>query len=203
MVSAKPNSKSAIEQLQLQAESILNPLGYEVVTLALNPAPGRARTYTLYIDFLNNSQGQRKVGLDDCITVNKAVDELFETTPLLEGQYTLEVSSPGVERPLTKPEDYSRFSGRKARIHTFRPLETNEMENNGYWTTHTKQKNFSGQIDGLNTSGLGVHLRIENELICIPLALISKAHLEFSEPEESVSDEPVTPLGSFIIDEES
>ncbi|MBI3555502.1 MAG: ribosome maturation factor RimP [Deltaproteobacteria bacterium] len=102
-------------------ENILTPLGYEVVALEQSVAGGRK--LTLYIDFLNNEDESRRIGLQDCVEATKAVDELFETTELVTGNYTLDVSSPGVERPLRKAEDYNRFSGKKVKLHTFRPLE--------------------------------------------------------------------------------
>src|SRR5690242_15627204 len=106
----KPNTKEALEQLQGDVENIITPLGYEVVALEYSTAGGRK--LTLFIDFLDNRDESRRISLDDCVTVNKAVDELLESTSLLEGHYTLDVSSPGVERPLRKAADYVRFSGR-------------------------------------------------------------------------------------------
>lgn len=170
----KANSKEALEQLVRDSESILLPLGYEVVALEQSTAEGRK--LTLFIDFLNNSAEVRHVGLQDCITVTKAVDELFENTPLLEGHYTLEVSSPGVERPLRKPEDFDRFNGRKVKLHTFRPLEKEETENPAYWEKNKKQKNFIGRLDGLAADK--VKLNIDGNDVKVPLALVSKAHLE-------------------------
>lgn len=191
----KPNSKQALDQLQHETETVLATLGYEVVALEQSTAGGHK--LTLYIDFLNNSGQSRRIGLDDCVTVNKAVDELFENTPLLTGAYTLEVSSPGVERPLRKAEDYSRFSGRKVKLHTFRPLDKDELGNENYWEKHKKQKNFVGRLEGLaadperarpagklDANGADardhykVKLTIDGEHIAVPLALISKAHLE-------------------------
>ena len=176
----KPNSKQALDELQRGVENILTPLGYEVVALEQSMAGGRK--LTLYIDFLNNPDSgaeSRRIGLQDCITATKAVDELFETTELLSGNYTLEVSSPGVERPLRKAEDYNRFSGKKVKLHTFRPLEKGETENDAYWEKNRKQKNFIGRLEGLATeSGDKVMLLIDGQLVKVPLALISKAHLE-------------------------
>lgn len=185
----KPNSKQALDQLQREVENILVTLGYEVVALDQSSAGGRI--ITLFIDFLNNEDGSRRVGLDDCVTVNKAIDELFETTDLLEGHYTLEVSSPGVERPLRKIEDYSRFSGRKAKLHTYRPLEVAELGNPKYWEKNKKQKNFIGILEGLDPvskelarqngtavdRAVKIKLNVDGQSVTIPLELISKAHL--------------------------
>ncbi|MBI3544247.1 MAG: ribosome maturation factor RimP [Deltaproteobacteria bacterium] len=173
-MTTKANTKEALEQLAGEAQNILTPLGYEVVALEQSTAGGRI--FTLFIDFLNNADQSRRVGLEDCVAANRAVDDLFEATELLSGNYTLEVSSPGVERPLRKPEDYDRFAGKKVKLHTFRPLDKEETENPRYWETHKKQKNFIGRLDGLAVDK--VKLTIDGEAVKVPLALISKAHLE-------------------------
>ncbi len=56
------------------------------------------------------------VTVDDCAALSRQVSAYLEVEDIIEHAYTLEVSSPGVERPLKRPEDYVRFSGRKARI---------------------------------------------------------------------------------------
>ncbi len=170
----KPNSKQALDQLQRDVQNILTPLGYDVVALEQSVAGGRK--LTLYIDFLNNEDESRHVGLQDCVSATKAVDELFELTELLSGNYTLEVSSPGVERPLRKAEDYNRFIGKKVKLHTFRPLEKGETENDAYWEKNQRQKNFIGRLEGLAAEK--VRLNIDGQSVKVPLALISKAHLE-------------------------
>jgi ribosome maturation factor RimP len=174
----KPNSKEALEQLQREVENILDPMGYEIVALEQSNAGkgSGGRTLTLFIDFKGNDDGARRIGLDDCVAVNRAVDEFFEATPLLEGRYNLEVSSPGVERPLRKPADYERFCGRKARLHTFRPLQKEEAENAAYWERNKKQKNFSGILEGLDAGK--VKIAVDGQSVRVPLELISKAHLE-------------------------
>jgi len=194
MVEIKPNSKEALDQLERDVANIIAPLGYELVALDQSTAGGRK--VVLYIDFLNNevlpdgsSKNQAKsVGLDDCITVNRAVDEFFESTTLIDGHFTLEVSSPGVERPLRKPADFARFVGRKARLHTFRPLKPEETENDAYWQHHQKQKNFVGRLEGVSGSdqnGYKIRINVDGEVASVPLELVSKAHLEvdFSELE--------------------
>lgn len=174
----KPNSKQAIEQLQNEVETLLTPLGYEVVALELSSTPKEGRKVTLYIDFLS-ATSKKLISLDDCVAVNRAVDELFENTTLLEGHYNLEVSSPGIERPLRKPQDFLKFAGRRAKLHTFRPLESSELENLKYWEKNKKQKNFIGQLEGLSSDNLKVQFNIDGQQVFIPIELISKAHLVF------------------------
>ena len=182
--SIKPNSKEALEFLSHEVEKFIMPLGYEVVALELVTAGGR--TLRLFIDFLHNrtaEPGQEKrIGLDDCIAVNGAVDEFLEQTTLLSGAYNLEVSSPGLDRPLRKTEDYIRFKGRRVRVGTYRPLTAVELGDNTYWEKNQKQKNFIGELLGLTEAGADVIVKPEgyksDSGVRIPLTLVSKANLE-------------------------
>ena len=62
------------------------------------------------------------VRLDDCETVSKEISALLDVADFGRGRYTLEVSSPGLDRPLYRPADYERFVGRKARVTRRNPL---------------------------------------------------------------------------------
>lgn len=186
-ISAQPktNSKEAFELLRSQAEEIVSKLGYEVVALEQSQTPD-GRSIILFIDFLENATlatPVKGVSLEDCLTVNSAVDELFETTTLIDGTFSLEVSSPGVERPLRKPQDFIRFRGRKARLHTFRSLDATEVENEVHWNKNQKQKNFIGTLEGM-TENNKVKMMIDGQLVCVALDLISKANLEFEDTNE-------------------
>ncbi len=57
-----------------------------------------------------------KMGADDCATLSRSLSEILDAADPIEGRYELEVSSPGIDRPLTAPEDYARFAGHEARI---------------------------------------------------------------------------------------
>ncbi len=186
--SIKANSKEAIELLEAKVTALIAPLGYEVVAIESSSAPGAGRTISLYIDFSNtftDTGDEKRVGLDDCIAVNTAVDELFESTPLLDGSYTLDVSSPGVERPLRKIADYERFKGRKVRAHTYRALDALELENAIYWEKNKKQKNFVGKLEGMSADKSKIMINVDGKTVNVPMALITKAHLEYCEPDGS------------------
>lgn len=186
MSEIKANSKAALDLLEEQVRSMVEPMGYDVVALEQTSGPARSgRTLVLYIDFPQDSEDReaQHISLDDCTKVNTAIDELFESTQLIDGAFTLEVSSPGVERPLRRPMDYDRFRGKKARLHTFRPLEVREIENENYWTKNQKQKNFVGILKGLSSGHDKVQMEIDGNLVAVPLQLVSKAHLEYVAPE--------------------
>ncbi|MCM2323445.1 MAG: ribosome maturation factor RimP [Oligoflexia bacterium] len=126
---------------------LTQPLGYEIVHLETHL--GRQKVLRLFIDCLDG----KTVGIEDCVKVTKALDEpldqLREIEQTFPGGYELEVSSPGVDRPLRKPTDYERFAGREIRIHVFRPLTGEELSNAAYQLRNPKQKNFLGTLVGL------------------------------------------------------
>lgn len=101
------------------------------------------------------------VDLEDCRQVSEALDLKLDEEDPIPGSYCLEVSSPGLERPLKKPSDYQRFAGRKAQIRTYSALHG--------------RKRFEGILAGL--AGDNVLLEWEGETIEIPLELIAKANL--------------------------
>lgn len=105
-------------------EPVVEGLGYELVELEYRAA-GRDSLLRLYIDRLPGTppagelvegQSQGGIGLDDCEKVSQQVSGLLDVEdPIPEG-YALEVSSPGLDRPLRKPAHYARFKGARARL---------------------------------------------------------------------------------------
>lgn len=101
------------------------------------------------------------IDLEDCRGVSEVLDKKLDEEDTITGAYSLEVSSPGLERPLKKVTDYERFAGRLVQIRTYRGF-------NGH-------KRFEGVLQGLE--GDNVLLEWEGETIEIPLELIAKANL--------------------------
>ena len=101
-------------------ENIITGLGYECVHVSIKNNDGKLRLQIL-IDTLGG------INVDDCELVSKRVNKFLDESPDLpeldKGRYYLEVSSPGVERPLYKLSDYERFSGREARLRLAVPIE--------------------------------------------------------------------------------
>ncbi len=103
------------------------------------------------------------VSLDDCEKASKHISQVLDVEDIIPHSYTLEVSSPGLDRPLKKTEDYQREKGKLARINTFGPINN--------------QKIFIGKILDVDN---GI-VRIEEERLGqmeIPLSNIAKARLE-------------------------
>jgi ribosome maturation factor RimP len=100
----------------------------------------------------------------DCETVSHQVSTLLDVEDIIADSYMLEVSSPGVDRPLYKRTDYERFKGNKVRLKTQQPI-------NG-------QRNFQGRLLGID--GDTVKLEIDNKgIVEIAFELITKANIEY------------------------
>jgi ribosome maturation factor RimP len=100
----------------------------------------------------------------DCETVSNQVGLLLEVEDLIPHKYTLEVSSPGLERGLYKPADYERFAGSRVKLRTSEPI-------NG-------QRNFRGRLVGIE--GETVRIEADNSgPVEIPYARIVRANLEY------------------------
>lgn len=108
--------------------------------------------------FLDKPTG---IDLEDCRKVSEALDQKLDEEDPIPGAYSLEVSSPGLERPLKKLQDYDRFTGRTVEIRTYKGLYG--------------RKRFNGVLQGLRDEI--VLLEWEGEIIEIPLELIAKANL--------------------------
>lgn len=114
-------AENRAEFLDRPIRELVERLGYECVHVGVGTDSSQQRVRVL-IDSLGG------ITVADCETVSRAVnrflDELSESdVPELAGRYYLEVSSPGVERPLFTPEHYGRFRGREARLRLIEPVE--------------------------------------------------------------------------------
>jgi ribosome maturation factor RimP len=131
------------------------PIGMVLRVIIDRPDPGRVETV------------EESVGIDDCQRISQDLsalldveDEFGETD--LADKYTLEVSSPGLDRPLRHEADYRRFAGRLAKVVTTEPIE--------------RQTAFAGRIAGLDAG----HVLLEEgrRTHRVPLDKIKRAHLD-------------------------
>lgn len=97
-------------------EPALEAMGYDLVRVKLY-GEGRPR---LQVMVERNDGGAMTV--DDCAELSRAISTLLDVEDPVSGSYVLEVSSPGIDRPLVKIEDFERFAGFEARIETARPI---------------------------------------------------------------------------------
>jgi ribosome maturation factor RimP len=136
--------------VRLLLENTLPGLGYELVDLELTPGGG----FRVFIDKAGG------VTVDDCVTVSNHMTRLFMVEDVDYDR--LEVSSPGLDRPLKKEADFVRFTGQLAKIKTRMPIEL--------------QKKFLGRLAGFENDC--VKLEVEGRTVVIPFANIDKARLE-------------------------
>ena len=139
------------------AGRVTEPLGIEVVEIELK---GGGRNQFLRVS-IDKPEG---VTHGDCETVSRELGEALDAEDLITAQYTLEVSSPGVERKLFKLKDFERFRGQKAKVVLREPLE------NG--------KTLEGRIDGVEDGRIAMELAGGNR-VQFPFTQVERAHLKF------------------------
>ena len=93
----------------------LDSMGFELVDIDF-AGVGKKSILRLYIDSKEEGTNRCKISIADCEKVSHAIQRLLEVEELVKGDYTLEVSTPGLERTLTKLADYKRFVGRLCKV---------------------------------------------------------------------------------------
>jgi ribosome maturation factor RimP len=135
-------------------EAPIGALGYEVVELEFHPQ-GRGGLLRVFID------KEGGVTVDDCEIVSRQVSAVLDVEDPIPGAYTLEVSSPGLDRPLRKAADFARFAGQQARIELSLPIEG--------------RRRFAGPLKGCEADE--VLIEVDGVLHKLPLSGIVRANL--------------------------
>ncbi len=143
-----------LDKIREAAERVARSEGLEVVDVEWKV--GRDRFLRVYID---KPEG---ISHKDCETVSQQLSVILDVEELVPGpRYTLEISSPGLDRKLMKPADYERFAGRLAKISLNEPVE--------------EKKFFEGRLAGFADGQ--VKLQLKDRVIELPYAAIRKANL--------------------------
>lgn len=109
---------ATLARIRELAAPLVEREGMEIVDIEFKPEGGRrGRVLRFYLD------KEGGPNLDELTQVSRQLSELLDEVPGLEGPYTLEVSSPGVNRPLTRREHFVRFAGKRVRVRTREPIE--------------------------------------------------------------------------------
>jgi len=155
---AETGRQALIERITGIANEIAQPMGIEIVEIELLGA-GKQRVLRIFIDRPDG------VSHADCEFVSQKVGDALDAEDLIPGDnYTLEVSSPGVERKLTKPADFQRFAGQKAKI-----VMREAVEDQKFW---------EGVLRGVEGEAVVIE-PAEGRILHIPLAIIKRANLKF------------------------
>lgn len=144
--------KQASERLCQLIEPVVVGMGYEAVGIEFDP---HRRILRVYIDQPDG------ITVDDCSAVSYQVSGVLDVEDAVTGTYSLEVSSPGMDRPSFKLEHFAQFAGQQVRLHLRRALDT--------------RRNFKGLLRGVE--GDQVMLEIEGESFRIPYDSIETARL--------------------------
>ena len=136
------------------ARSVAEPMGYELVGVEFSQGGGRT-VLRVYIDH------ERGITLDDCAAVSHQLSGVLDVEDPIAGNYELEVSSPGLDRPLFEAAHYERFRGHRARIRLAAKMEG--------------QRNFEGVLAGV-ADGC-ILLEVGDEIRKLPLDGVESARL--------------------------
>ena len=135
-------------------EPVVNGMGFDLIEIEHFPNPKHG-VLRLFID---RDDG---VTIDDCADVSRQISALIDVEEPIRGQFNLEVSSPGLDRPLRRLKDFQRFTGSLVKLKTVMPLEG--------------QRNFKGRLLEANEEVLVIET--DTEEISLPMNAIEKARI--------------------------
>ncbi|PLX84743.1 MAG: ribosome maturation factor [Desulfuromonas sp.] len=158
------SQSTLLDQIHTLIGPVLEEMGLELVDLEYKH---EGRDWFLRI-FIDKEGG---VNLDDCADASREVGTLLEVEDPIRTAYRLEVSSPGLERPLKRPRDYERFNGKLVKVKTF---EKCDPDGRGY-----ERKTFVGTLLGLDQGQVRIEqVDKKGGVAAFPLESIAQANLE-------------------------
>ena len=143
------------EELLALIEPVVEDHGLELVDVERSGgrAPRRLRV------IVDNSEGDGRVLVDLCAVVSREIETHLDAANAMEGAYTLEVCSPGLDRVLSRPKDFAAARGREVKLETRRPLDG--------------RRRFRGRLESFEADVL--RLRVDGQPVDIPFAEVSRA----------------------------
>ena len=145
-------------QLLELIEPIAESLGLEVVRVRLMGGTLRRR-----LQIMAERGSDHDIAVEECARLSRAVSEVFDAADPISGEYLLEVSSPGIDRPLTRLSDFDLFEGYEARLETDRMVEG--------------RKRFKGVLAGTEDTNIAIDLEGEEDTALIPFEWLVDAKL--------------------------
>ncbi len=180
----------AAAEVAALAEPVLEDLGLRLVRVLMSGRDGG--TVQIMVD-----RAESDVTVEDCADASRAISPLLDAHDPIPGRYHLEVSSPGIDRPLVRPSDFEEWAGHEAKVMLREPVDG--------------RKRFRGMIDGYDETADEVRLavtlegRSEPDILGFPAALIESAKLVMTDALLAASqarrmgsdgDEAVAPNGA-------
>jgi len=148
-------SKEIVDRVYKMANPILLNEGMELVEIEYR-REARGWVLRLYID------KEGGITLDDCTRISQEVGRILDVEDFILVPYTLEVSSPGLSRPLKSEKDFIKYRNRLIRIKTVEPIEN--------------RRKFKGKLLGISENR--VEIELEERVFKIPLSNVARANLE-------------------------
>ncbi len=155
--------ESIADRTRRVLEPVLGRDGYELVEVEW-ARQGSRWTLRLFID------KQGGVGIEDCQAVSRLVEPILDVEDFIEPAYDLEVSSPGLDRPLRKPADFDRYAGQRAHVKAYGPVP-------GTAPGSPARKHWTGVLVGYRDGA--VEIDVDGVVHRVPHDQIAKAHLEY------------------------
>jgi ribosome maturation factor RimP len=139
--------------------SLITAMGYEFVGCELQ-RQGRGSVLRVYID------SEKGITLDDCSAVSHQVSAMLDVDDPIQGYYNLEISSPGLDRPLFEIAQYRKFIGNRIKVRMYNPIDN--------------QRHFVGILQRVDEAD--IHLLVDTEEVVLPFSGIEKAKVIASRP---------------------
>lgn len=139
-------------------DPVAEAAGYEIVRLRLMGGDSRRR-----LQVMAERPADGEMNVEDCAKLSRALSEVLDAADPIAGEYVLEVSSPGVDRPLTRLKDFEAYAGYEVKLELDRMAEG--------------RKRFRGRLAGVDGQSVAVDLEGEEHTALVPFAWIAEAKL--------------------------
>jgi ribosome maturation factor RimP len=143
------------ERIERMVAPTVEAMGFRVVRVQLSGKD------SMRLQVMVEREDERPIQVDDCAAVSRAISAVLDVEDPIAGTYTLEVSSPGIDRPLVRLGDFQRFVGFEARVETARPIDG--------------RRRFRGRL--LGVAGESVRMAVEGAEVALPYDDIQRAKL--------------------------
>ena len=167
--------------LEALVEPIATAMGFDLVRVALMNGPGG-----LTLQVMAEDPATRQLTIDQCAALSRRVSDALDEADPIPGEYNLEVSSPGIDRPLTRPQDFADWAGYVAKIQLAEPVEG--------------RKRFQGHLLGLDDAMVRIAVEGLGET-ALPFAGIASARLVLTD-ELIKATKPLSSEGADELDED-
>jgi ribosome maturation factor RimP len=146
---------SLAERVESRIKPTIESMGYDIVRVEIT---GKE---PLVLQIMVERQDEKQLDVEDCASVSRAISALMDVDDPIDDAYTLEVSSPGLDRPLVRPQDFDRFAGYEAKVEAERLIDG--------------RKNFKGRLIGLEENV--VKISVDDTVMEVPIVDIKRAKL--------------------------